>query len=146
MLYLINLQLYDARLSVIFSMGLSRHSVLFDKLSPRNMSGDETDGTTRKLPMAYRIIESRWQSDVFKTFMRALDAMYRQDWELPGGNERATGLWRNCYSEDWLCSLAPYQRRALNIIDASYDFDLAAIFDDGEEQEDSSADEVDAEN
>ncbi|KAI0655860.1 hypothetical protein C8Q70DRAFT_896200, partial [Cubamyces menziesii] len=140
-------QLFDARVSVVFYMGLERHSVLFERLSPQNMSGDETDGPQRKLPMAYRIVEARWQSDALKTFFRALDAKYRRDWEKPKGLQRAKGgnpprtriarvngrvedgyaprgLWRNCYNADWLRQLASYQRRALQVVDADYDFDL----------------------
>ncbi|KAI0368827.1 hypothetical protein BV20DRAFT_947330 [Pilatotrama ljubarskyi] len=133
-------------------MGLERHAILFDRLEPQNMSGDETDGSRRKLPMAYRIIESRWQSDALKTFMRTLDAMYRGAWAKPGPGQRATGgnaprtrvvrpggpaedghapvgLWRNCYDRDWLRGLQPYQRRALKIINADYDFDLTPEVD-----------------
>ncbi|KAI0654539.1 hypothetical protein C8Q70DRAFT_925541 [Cubamyces menziesii] len=162
-------------------MGLERHSVLFDKLSPQNMSGDETDGPSRKLPMAYRIIEASWQSDALKTFFRALDVKYRRDWEKPKGLQRAKGgnaprtritradgrievgyapcgLWRNCYNEEWLRSLASYQKRALQIVNSDYDFDLTTEDDDGtdsgsgeedipmEENEDAdSADEVEGE-
>ncbi|KAH9846926.1 hypothetical protein C2E23DRAFT_742842 [Lenzites betulinus] len=145
------MKLFDTRLSVILERGLARHSLLFDRLLPQNMSGDETDGETRALPMVYRIVESRWQSIELKTFLRALDAKYRHGWEKPRPGQRATGgnpprtrvlregsrvedgyapagLWRNCYDPDWLRGLEPYQRRALKIIGANYDFDMTPHF------------------
>ncbi len=117
--------------------------------------------------MAYRIIESRWQSLVFKIFLRALDAKYRAAWEKPkpgkravGGNPPRTrisradgrsedgyappGLWRNCYDSDWLRSLEPYQRRALRIVNSDYDFDLTPELDEDEDMGDDE-DDVDAE-
>ncbi|KAH9854807.1 hypothetical protein C2E23DRAFT_698627, partial [Lenzites betulinus] len=126
-------QLFDARLSIIMDTGLDRHLSLFERLSPCNMSGDETDGARRKLPMAYRIVESRWQSDALKTFMRALDAIYRGNpprtrISRPEGRVEdgyaPRGLWRNCYNEEWLQELAPYHLRALAIENDEYDFDL----------------------
>lgn len=137
----------EARLAVVLEQGLSRHALLFDRLLPQNMSGDETDGPKRQLPMVYRVVESRWQSDVLKTFMRTLDVMYRTAWSQSTPGQRATrgnpprtrivraggrvedgyppaGLWRNCYDQQWLRGLQPYQRRALNIIQANYDFDI----------------------
>ncbi|KAJ8457003.1 hypothetical protein ONZ51_g11788 [Trametes cubensis] len=145
--------LFNARLTVILEMGLGRHLILFDRLLPQNMSGDETDGPRRVLPMTYRVVESRWQSVALKSFLRALDAMYREDWERPrhgqrakGGNPPRTrliraggpvedgyapvGLWRNCYDSEWLKNLPSYQRRALKIINADYDFDVTPEDDD----------------
>ncbi|KAI0646433.1 hypothetical protein C8Q79DRAFT_926398 [Trametes meyenii] len=161
--------LFDARLAVITEMGLERHMALFDRLLAQNMSGDETDGPQRKLPMIYRIIESRWQSAALKTFLRALDAMYRAAWVTPQPGQRATGgnaprtrvvrsggpieegyapagLWRNCYDQEWLRSLQPYQRRALKVMNADYEFDLTPERDEEDipmHGRDESEDEVD---
>ena len=115
-------------------------------LRPIHMSGDETDGQTKTHPPTFRIVEARWQSLAFKTFLRTLDALYRECWAHPVGR-RATpgnpprnrvehpearvedgiapvGLWRNCYDRAWLKSLRPHVRASLKIIDADYDFTL----------------------
>ena len=130
------------------------------------MSGDETDCDARQesLP-TYRIVESRWQSDDLKAFMRSLDDMYRdnQGETTSDGNSlhariarvnarveegfAPRGLWRNCYNADWLRKLPQHKKRALKIKDTDYDFDLTPLFDELEdavvrEQEDESADEV----
>ncbi|KAH9831927.1 uncharacterized protein C8Q71DRAFT_714643, partial [Rhodofomes roseus] len=124
---------------------LTRHAVLFKKLRPIHMSGDETDGPVKLHPGAYRIVDARWQSLELKTFLRALDAMYREDWAMPVG-ARATsgnpprhrteqdarteegiapvGMWRNCYDEGWLNSLKAHVLDSLRVIDEDYDFNL----------------------
>lgn len=109
------------------------------------MSGDETDGDVKVHPPAYRIVEPRWQSLQLKTFLRALDTMYRERWaEPPVG--RATsgnaprlrietnarteegvapiGLWRNCYDARWLGSLKAHVLRSLQVQEEDYDFSL----------------------
>ncbi|OJT07710.1 hypothetical protein TRAPUB_1400 [Trametes pubescens] len=148
--------LFDARLAVVLDRGLERHSVLFDRLTARDMSGDETEtyGGQRTLPATYQIVETRWQSKEFKTFMRTLDAMHRNDWETAQFGQRANarlgspprtrilraddsaedgyaprGLWRNCYDQDWLHDLAPPFALDLGIIDTDYNFDLKPGFD-----------------
>ncbi|KAI0653768.1 hypothetical protein C8Q70DRAFT_927064 [Cubamyces menziesii] len=150
------MQLYESRLRVIASTGLERHLLLFDRLTADNMSDDDTDRPAYHLPRTYRIIESRWQSLVLKTFLRGLDALYRQGvWDrsrprvrfagasprvrIPqeGGPEAdgcpAAGLWRNCYDEGWLRSLDADQRDVLAIIEEDYDFSLRREFQvDGE--------------
>ncbi|KAH9933281.1 uncharacterized protein B0H18DRAFT_870520, partial [Fomitopsis serialis] len=124
---------------------LFRHAALFKKLRPVHMSGDETDGPVKTHPAKFRIVEARWQSLEFKTFMRALDTMYREDWAMPVGIRATSGnpprfrveegarvedgvapphLWRNCYDEGWLKSLKIHVLQSLQIIDANYDFTL----------------------
>ncbi|KAH9889313.1 hypothetical protein C8Q73DRAFT_653898, partial [Cubamyces lactineus] len=139
-------QLFDTRLRVATSAGLDRHAVLFDRLSPDNMSDDETDRPRNHWPRTYRIIESRWQSLELKTFLRGLDALYRQGWErsrprvrfagaaprirIPQENGPKVdglappGLWRNCYNEEWLRGLDADRRNALSIVEEEYDFSL----------------------
>lgn len=140
-------QLRDSRVYVILEFKLNRHKRLFALLRPIHMSGDETDGPVKSHPPVFRIVETRWQSLVFKTFLRTLDALYRKDWARPVG-DRATsgnpprtrverldvgrvedgvapvGLWRNCYDKKWLDSLRPHVRESLQIIDADYNFTL----------------------
>lgn len=134
---------------VVIELNLNRHKRLFSLLRPVHMSGDETDGPVKTHPPTFRIIEARWQSFAFKTFLRTLDALYRERWAHPVG-DRATpgnpprsrierpesgrdedgvapvGLWRNCYDKEWLNALRPHVREALQIIDADYDFTLPA--------------------
>ncbi|KAI0654541.1 hypothetical protein C8Q70DRAFT_1058314 [Cubamyces menziesii] len=128
------------------------------------MSGDETDGPWQE--SKYRIVESRWQSDDFKAFMRSLDAKYQNDEAAHSGTNCNTlrtriaragdhvedgyaprGLWRNCYNQDWLRELPMSKRRGLRVVNADYDFDLTPTVDQLEdvvmqEKEDGSADEI----
>ncbi|KAI0655858.1 hypothetical protein C8Q70DRAFT_935983 [Cubamyces menziesii] len=158
--------LFQARRAVVLSVGLDRHKILFDQLAALNMSGDETDHDTwHESPVKYRIIESHWQSEDLKTFMRSLDEMYcnNQSQCTTDANSLHTriarvnarvedghaprGLWRNCYNADWLRKLPSYKKHALKIKNADYDFDLTPLFDELEdaimqEQEHRSADEV----
>ncbi|KAJ8454816.1 hypothetical protein ONZ51_g12806 [Trametes cubensis] len=152
-------ELYDSRLRVVALTGLERHMLLFTRLSPDNMSDDETDRPPFHRPRTYRIIESRWQSLALKTFLRGLDALYRQGWDrsrprvrfagapprvrIPqeGGPEAdglaPTGLWRNCYDKDWLRTLDADQRNTLEVIDDDYDFSLrreVPVMDTGDRQ------------
>lgn len=113
------------------------------------MSADETAGEEKAHPPVYDIVEARWQSLELKTFLRALDRMYREDWASPIG-ERASsgsaprvrresldprvedgiapiGLWRNCYDAEWLASLQPHEIEHLDILDKDYDFSLRPI-------------------
>ncbi|TFK83037.1 hypothetical protein K466DRAFT_499232, partial [Polyporus arcularius HHB13444] len=137
------------RVCVIVEFGLNEHKILFVKLRPIHMSGDETDGPVKTHPPTFRIVEARWQSLELKTFLRALDALYRETWAKPVG-QRATsgnpprhrvekagrseegvapvGLWRNCYDDTWLRSLRPHVRASLNIIDSDYKFTLPPAF------------------
>ena len=109
------------------------------------MSGDESDGPEKSHPASFRIVEARWQSLELKTFLRALDGMYREDWANPqlrravSGNPSRhrieegariedgiapRGLWRNCYDHVWLTTLKPYIRWSLHVIDEDYDFSI----------------------
>lgn len=120
------------------------HKTLFSKLRPMHMSGDETDGPAKTHPPTFRIVEARWQSLELKTFLRMLDALYREIWAKPIGNRATSGnpprhrverrdgrsedsvapvrLWRNCYDAAWLKSLRPHVRNSLEIIDSDYNF------------------------
>ncbi|EIW59759.1 uncharacterized protein TRAVEDRAFT_121182 [Trametes versicolor FP-101664 SS1] len=122
--------------------GVDRHFALLTRLSPSNMSGDETEAAeaTRR---TYRIIKARWQSAALRTFLRALDAKRRDLWENPPqprlwwnaprirvesanseeDGRAPIGLWRNCYDEEWLQALKPEQREALEVVDEDYNFD-----------------------
>ncbi|KAI0686178.1 hypothetical protein C8Q76DRAFT_636259, partial [Earliella scabrosa] len=130
---------------------LFKHKILFDRLRPGHMSGDEavTMGTgddRQQHPRVYHIVELAWQSEEFKTFVRTLDEWNIENFrikvgrKLSGGNsprERIAlakprvidspapkGLWRNCYSPTWLAALKPHVREQLQIIDKDYDFSL----------------------
>ena len=129
-----------------------QHRRLFTILRPCHMSGDETDGEMKQHFPKFRIIASRWQSLALRTFLWALDAIYRDMWAAPIG-KRATagnppryripderepspeedksiapiGLWRNCYDPDFLASLKPHVRASLHIIDSDYDFSLEPV-------------------
>ncbi|KAI0737796.1 hypothetical protein C8Q80DRAFT_1114763, partial [Daedaleopsis nitida] len=128
---------------------LHQHKRLFSILRPIHMSGDETDGPVKEHPPRFRIVEARWQSLELKTFLRAIDALYRDDWAKPVGC-RATsdnaprhrvehsdariedgvapiGLWRNCYDQAWLRSLRPHVRESLKIINTDYIFSLPEV-------------------
>ncbi|OJT09097.1 hypothetical protein TRAPUB_7 [Trametes pubescens] len=141
--------LKDSRVSIILEMKLYWHKRLFSMLRPVHMSGDETDGSDKTHPPTFLIVNARWQSLLFRLFLRTLDALYRESWATPVG-DRATsgnpprvrieredcrsedslapiGLWRNCYDQDWLKSLRPHVRASLKIIDADYDFKLPAL-------------------
>ncbi|KAJ8457610.1 hypothetical protein ONZ51_g11431 [Trametes cubensis] len=144
-------ELFNARLRVVAQTGLERHTLLFDRLTADNMSDDETDQPAYHWPTTYRIVESKWQSQELKTFLRGLDALYRQGWarsrtrvrlsnsNLDGAKPRIRipqeggpeadgvppiGLWRNCYDEGWLRGLAAEQRNALDIVEEDYEFSL----------------------
>ncbi|TBU28227.1 hypothetical protein BD311DRAFT_663651, partial [Dichomitus squalens] len=130
---------------------LRQHKRLFSLLRPVHMSGDETDGDTKAHPPTFRIVESRWQSLALKTFLRSLDALYRQRWSegrtvgnraTPGNPPRIRvarpdgrmedtiapiGLWRNCYDQKWLNFLRLHVRASLRIIDADYVFSLPSM-------------------
>ncbi|KAL1938668.1 hypothetical protein VTO73DRAFT_11483 [Trametes versicolor] len=136
-------RLFSNRLRVVELAGLQHHARLFERMNANNMSGDEWD--EESFPKIYRVVESRWQSNQLKTFLRALDGIYRNNWEnsgghrLPGLPPRARGvneggpvehgyppigLWRNCYDLVWLQGLQPAERDALSVIDEDYDFSL----------------------
>ena len=124
---------------------LGEHVALFKRLRPCHMSGDETDGDVKVHPPTYRIVETRWQSLELKTFLRALDTMYREKWAAPpigratSGNAprfrieagsriedgvAPIGLWRNCYDKAWLASLKPHVLQSLKVRDEDYNFSL----------------------
>ncbi|KAI0652976.1 hypothetical protein C8Q70DRAFT_1059733 [Cubamyces menziesii] len=157
--------LFEARRAVISGGGLDHHKVLFDRLAAPNMSGDETDHAGEESPTGYRIVESRWQSDDLKAFMRHLDDRYRNYQEQLVADEKLLhtrlahpgarvedsfaprGLWQNCYNPEWLRKLPQYKRCALKVIKSDYDFDLTPVFDELEdavmqERGSGSADEV----
>ncbi|KAI0827484.1 hypothetical protein BC628DRAFT_1338432 [Trametes gibbosa] len=142
--------LFEARRSTVVNSGLAQHTALFDKLSPQNMTRDDSDDA-RSIPLTgHRITESHWQSDVFKAFMRELDCMYREDRaggdrpraKNPSRTEISVGrghkkigyaprrLWRNCYNAEWVRGLTSHEKRKLHIVDADYDFNLGASNDD----------------
>lgn len=124
--------------------------VLFEKLKPSHMSGDEpefeTDNERQTHDRVFFIVEAEWQSPELITFLRTLDAWHVYDWRqaigdrLPGGNpprkrvSRAVprvvnsvapkGLWKNCYSQAWLDKLKPHKRAELKMINSDYDFSL----------------------
>ncbi|KAI0753045.1 hypothetical protein C8Q80DRAFT_1097709, partial [Daedaleopsis nitida] len=125
---------------------LGEHRKLFSILRPIHMSGDETDGPVKEHPPRFRIVEARWQSLELKTFLRALDALYREIWAKPAGTRVTSGnaprvrlerpdariedgiapigLWKNCYDHAWLRSLRPHVRESLKIINTDYAFTL----------------------
>ncbi|TFK79870.1 hypothetical protein K466DRAFT_504858, partial [Polyporus arcularius HHB13444] len=140
---------FQGRLFVVVHMGYGRHSVFFGKLAASNMSGDETDGPTVKHPPTYRIIIADWQSVELRAFLWALDAKYVGYWEKPPKKRRTpgnpvrvrdvdtregvtrtlpgvapVGLWRNCYNDKWLETLADWEIEILEIINEDYDFTL----------------------
>ncbi|RDX40339.1 hypothetical protein OH76DRAFT_1490365 [Lentinus brumalis] len=104
------------------AMNARRATRLFSLLRPIHMSGDETDGPVKTHPPTFRIVEARWQSFAFKTFLRTLDTLYRERWAHPVGDRATPGLWKNCYDKEWLASLRPHVRESLQIIDTNYDF------------------------
>ncbi|KAJ3014052.1 hypothetical protein NUW54_g1405 [Trametes sanguinea] len=81
----------NRRFVVIRFSSLSRHRILFDRLSANNMSGDETDGEKVEHAPVYRIILAEWQSDDLRAFLWALDAMYIKYWEKPPESRRTKG-------------------------------------------------------
>ncbi|CDO75079.1 hypothetical protein BN946_scf185010.g4 [Trametes cinnabarina] len=134
------------RFAIIRWRDLGRHSILFDKLSANNMSGDETDGEKVKHSPVYRIILAEWQSPELRAFLWAIDARYIANWEEPTGSRRSKGnaprkrvlrpesraepgvaprgLWRNCYNEEWLNKKQEWEIEALVIIPEDYDFTI----------------------
>nr|VWP01885.1 PUM-HD domain-containing protein [Ganoderma boninense] len=126
---------------------LSRHMDLLEMLSPAHMSGDETDGDSKTHPRRFRIINAKWQSAELKLFLRSLDELYREDWEnpcgrraVPGNEPRIryetresrsvnsaapSGLWRNCYDDEWMGSQKEVFVDDLCVIDDDYDFTIA---------------------
>lgn len=127
---------------------LKKHFILFSKLEPVHMSGDESDGP-RCLPQNYSIVNALWQSDELKLFLRNIDALYKDKWAHPIG-KRATsgnlprmriehpnarcentpapiGLWRNCYNANWLRDLPQYAQNDLRVIETDYSFDLLPV-------------------
>lgn len=139
-------QSYRDRRFVVLYLGEGRHRILFDRLSAANMSEDETDGDTVEHPPVYRIVIAEWQSEDFKLFLWALDALYRIHWKAPPTSRRksgnpprtwvlrdscktirgtaAPGLWRNCYNKQWLNKLKPHELAELDIQEGIYDFSL----------------------
>ncbi|RPD52091.1 hypothetical protein L227DRAFT_515363, partial [Lentinus tigrinus ALCF2SS1-6] len=130
---------------------LVRHKILFEKLKPSHMSGDEPqfdseDGEWQTYPRTFFIVEAAWQSKLLKDFLRTLDQWHIEDWRqsigdrLPGGSPpririaRANpkvrqsaapkGLWKNCYDRKWFAKLKPHKQRELEVIDQDYDFRL----------------------
>ena len=73
------MKLRDSRVFTCKKRKMTQHLALFRKLLARHMSGDETDGPVKRTPPRFRILETRWQSRELKAFLRALDAMYRED-------------------------------------------------------------------
>ncbi|KAI9056716.1 hypothetical protein FKP32DRAFT_1585322, partial [Trametes sanguinea] len=142
-------QSYRDRRFVIIYLGYTRHRVLFERMSAASMSEDETDGEAVQHPPVYRIIVAPWQSAELKTFLWALDALYRDYWKKPPGTRRKSGnpprtrvlrdapgttstslapagLWENCYAPQWLAKLKPWEREALDIQEGRYDFTLSS--------------------
>ncbi|EIW65127.1 uncharacterized protein TRAVEDRAFT_108669 [Trametes versicolor FP-101664 SS1] len=141
-------QSYRDRRFVVLYLGEGRHKVLFERLSAANMSEDETDGDAVEHPPVYRIVIAEWQSEEFKLFLWALDALYRIHWKAPpasrckSGNPPRTrvlregagcktipgtaapGLWRNCYNPEWLRKLKAHDLAELDIQEGIYDFSL----------------------
>ncbi|KAH9909429.1 uncharacterized protein BXZ73DRAFT_59520, partial [Epithele typhae] len=142
-------QILEHRNVVVVRIAIRRHILLFSMLSPCHMSGDETDGDVKQHPPVFRIILARWQSVAMRAFLWKLDAIYRADWAAPSvirttpGNpprhrvfnqhsrvvegRAPVGLCRNCYDAEWLQSLRPHIRDALQVIDKDYDFTLPDI-------------------
>lgn len=145
-------QLYASRVGTLGEAGLEHHVALFNRLRVRDMSDDESDDITSPGRKIYRITRAKWQSRVLRAFVRGLDAKYlelREDasrsgrwWitprirvEHPEASRPAQdpppapiGLWRNCYDQDWLDSLSPSERAALQVEDEDYNFDLTPLW------------------
>ncbi|OSC96425.1 hypothetical protein PYCCODRAFT_1379235, partial [Trametes coccinea BRFM310] len=142
---------YRDRRFVIIYYGQTRHKALFERMSAVNMSEDETDGESVEHPPVYRIVIAEWQSEELRQFLWTLDALYREYWAKPPGTRRKAGnpprtrilrnesrvvpgtapagLWANCYNQEWLAKLRPWEREALDIQNSNYDFSLAGITD-----------------
>ncbi|KAI0364231.1 hypothetical protein BV20DRAFT_956696 [Pilatotrama ljubarskyi] len=140
-------QLLESRIAILQRRGLRRHLPLFALLEPANMSDDEADSPVKLHHGVFRIILAAWQSDAFRHFLWALDAMYRWDYAHPKGRRRTPGnepraralpaaggitedgvapigLPRNCYDRAWLDALTPHVRKELEVQDYDYDFSL----------------------
>lgn len=138
--------MYASREETISEL-FNEHMQLIALLNPCNMSGDETDSdrpTKRtkgsKTPSStrhYWICESEWMSMQLRDFLRSIDTyrLISRQGNLPRVRELANprrlevghppkGLWRNCYSSPWLCTLKPHEKRALFIVDGNYDFTI----------------------
>ncbi|PIL36023.1 hypothetical protein GSI_01683 [Ganoderma sinense ZZ0214-1] len=122
----------------------------------------------------WTIIRSLWQSDELVECFHSLDKHYRRDWENPGrySKQRRSsgqpprrrllkegtrtedgvvpkGLWRNCYSQEWVDTLREEQVVALQMIDEDFDLSLPYLAEDTSDEdtsdEDASDDEADME-
>ncbi|EMD32309.1 hypothetical protein CERSUDRAFT_77602 [Gelatoporia subvermispora B] len=83
--------LWDNCVHVVVTLKLNRHKKLLSMLRPAHMSGDETNGPEKTHPPIFRIVEARWQSRAFKTFMQTLDTLYRETWANPIGQRAMSG-------------------------------------------------------
>ncbi|KAI0738694.1 hypothetical protein C8Q80DRAFT_1113287, partial [Daedaleopsis nitida] len=119
---------------------LLRHCALLSKLKPAHVSPDKPADPDNPDCRKFHIIEARWQSKAYKTFMRDIDKKSAQSRANKSGNKRRerielaipetinseapVGLWRNCYDVMWLKSLEPHEFHALEVIEDEYDFSL----------------------
>uniref|UniRef100_A0A5K1JYU2 Thiol-transferase Tc52 n=1 Tax=Ganoderma boninense TaxID=34458 RepID=A0A5K1JYU2_9APHY len=131
---------------VVAIYGLLEHVLMFTKLAPVHMSGDEAESEEARRKGMYVIIEAEWQSKDFKNFVRSLDERYLDDWDKGVGNRKRgrpprqrytavskpyvvdsvapVGLWRNCYDLTWLHKQPAWIIRELDIIDEDYNFTI----------------------
>ncbi|KAJ2990430.1 hypothetical protein NUW54_g8471 [Trametes sanguinea] len=138
--------LFQARNLAAFVCKLP-HARLLDRLGPRNMSDDETDGPDVTHQAVYRIVIASWQSEELRQFLWTLDRLWREHWAKPDNQRRKSGnmprkrllrpesktepgyparrLWQNCYNQAWLGTLRPYEIEALEIIPTDYDLSIA---------------------
>lgn len=139
-------QLLVTRRHVISIFGMREHAVLFSKLQPVHMSGDEAPSTEAERSNLYFIIEAEWQSEELKNFFRQLDEIYIQDWKNQTGNRKRggrgprrriakvtskvvdsvapIGLWQNCYHPAWLKKQSFLVRASLEIVPQDYKFTI----------------------
>ena len=131
---------------MVATYGLFEHVLIFTKLAPVHMSGDEAESEEARRKGIYVIIEAEWQSEDFKTFVRSLNQRYLEDWDKQVGRRKRgrpprqrytsaskplvvdsvapVGLWRNCYDLTWLGKQPQWIIRELDIINQDYDFTI----------------------
>lgn len=132
-------------------------------MDPVHMSADETDGTKKRHPAVFYVVESEWMSEELRTFLKQVDELYRDDWAHPSGRRRSQGnpprtrlpskkpanttcvaprgMPKNFYNRAWLKTLKPHRRHELMIAEDEVDLRMPSDLD-VEEDPDSDMDDL----